>query len=94
MARFSVVKRFKSTPENLPPRPWYLGGQWFQYGFMLPEDMLSFCNHFDLKMTYDICHAQLFCNHSGCDLESYTKDSNTGVGVKKSGKVKLKKSDL
>ena len=28
------------------------------------------------------------------DLESYIKDSNTGVGVKKSGKVKLKKSDL
>jgi hypothetical protein len=28
------------------------------------------------------------------DLESYIKDSNTGVGVKKSRKVKLKKSDL
>ena len=28
------------------------------------------------------------------DLESYIKDSNTGVGVKKSGKVKLKKSNL
>ena len=28
------------------------------------------------------------------DLESYIKDSNTGVGAKKSRKVKLKKSDL
>ena len=28
------------------------------------------------------------------DLESYIKDSKTGVGVKKSRKVKLKKSDL
>ena len=28
------------------------------------------------------------------DLESYIKDPNTGVGVKKSDKVKLKKSNL
>ena len=28
------------------------------------------------------------------DLENYIKDSNKGVGVKKSRKVKLKKSDL
>ena len=28
------------------------------------------------------------------DLESYIKDSNTGVGKKKSDKVKLKKSNL
>ena len=28
------------------------------------------------------------------DLESYIKDSKTGVGVKKSDKVKLKKSNL
>ena len=28
------------------------------------------------------------------NLENYIKDSNTGVGVKKSGKVKLKKSNL
>lgn len=30
-------------PENLPPRPWYLGGQWHQYGYMRPEDMAAFC---------------------------------------------------
>ena len=60
-------------PENLPPRPWYLGGQWFQYGFMTPEDMIRFCDHFKLNMTYDVCHAQLFCNHKHQSLDSYTK---------------------
>jgi sialic acid synthase SpsE len=60
-------------PENLPPRPWYLGGQWFQYGFMLAEDMMDFCNHFGLKMTYDICHAALHCNHSNISLNEYTR---------------------
>ena len=58
-------------PENLPPRPWYLGGQWFQYGFMPAEDMIRFCEHFGLGMTFDMCHAGLYCNHSGVDLADY-----------------------
>lgn len=59
-------------PENLPPRPWYLGGQWFQYGFMRSEDMISFCDHFNLKMTYDVCHAKLHCTHDNISLKDYT----------------------
>jgi N-acetylneuraminate synthase len=66
-------KRIDILPENLPPRPWYLGGEWFQHGFMLAEDMLEFCRHFDLGMTYDICHASLYCNEFGIDLSEYTK---------------------
>ncbi|OUT13788.1 hypothetical protein B9N63_04870 [Campylobacter concisus] len=61
-------------PENLPPRPWYLGGEWFQHGFMLPKDMLAFCNYFGLGMTYDICHASLYCNEFGIDLADYTEE--------------------
>lgn len=59
-------------PENLPPRPWYLGGQWFQYGFMYAEDMIDFCNYFDFNMTYDVCHAALHCHHSNISLDDYT----------------------
>jgi len=61
-------------PENLPPRPWYLGGEWFQHGFMLAEDMLEFCNYFGLGMTYDICHASLYCHEFEIDLAEYTKE--------------------
>lgn len=61
-------------PENLPPRPWYLGGEWFQHGFMLVEDMKMFCNEFNLGITYDICHASLYCNEFGIDLADYTKE--------------------
>jgi len=60
-------------PENLPPRPWYIGGEWFQYGFMPASDMKRFCNAFELGMTYDICHAALYCNHAGIDLVDYTR---------------------
>ena len=60
-------------PENLPPKPWYLGGEWNQYGFMTADDMIQFCEHFDLKMTFDICHAQLYCKSCDEDLVDYTR---------------------
>ena len=60
-------------PENLPPRPWYLGGQWHQYGYMRPEDMASFCKSLSLGMTFDICHAQLYCKYAGISLLEYAK---------------------
>ena len=60
-------------PENLPPKPWYLGGEWNQYGFMTEDDIIEFCDHFGLKMTFDICHAQLYCKSCDHDLVKYTK---------------------
>jgi N-acetylneuraminate synthase len=55
-------------PENLPPRPWYLGGQWFQRVLTRPEDFIYIHEHTGLGMTFDISHAQLECNHSGLRL--------------------------
>ena len=60
-------------PENLPPRPWYLGGQWYQYGFAPFSDMVKFCEATNLKMTYDICHAHLQCEMEGSSLLDYTR---------------------
>ena len=59
-------------PENLPPRPWYLGGEWHQYGFAPYADMIRFCKEADVKMTYDICHAMLQCNLDNISLTEYT----------------------
>ena len=60
-------------PENLPPKPWYLGGEWNQYGFMKEEDMIEFCDTFGLKMTFDICHAQLYCKSCNHSLTQYAQ---------------------
>ncbi|MEA2112489.1 MAG: N-acetylneuraminate synthase family protein [Patescibacteria group bacterium] len=60
-------------PENLPSRPWYLNGEWYQYGFTRAEDMLKFCKHFNLGMTFDICHAALYCNNEKESLVDYAK---------------------
>ena len=60
-------------PENLPPRPWYLGGQWFQNLFTRPEHMVEFCEELGLGMTLDVSHAQLFCAADGLSLFEYVR---------------------
>lgn len=60
-------------PENLPPKPWYLGGEWNQYGFMNEDDIIEFCNKFNLKITYDLCHAKLYCNCCNKNIIDFTK---------------------
>jgi N-acetylneuraminate synthase len=60
-------------PENLPPRPWYLGGQWFQNAFTHPEHMVEFCRELALGMTLDVSHAQLWCAESGMPLREYVE---------------------
>lgn len=59
-------------PENLPPRPWYLGGEWYQHGFMTAEDMAFFCSETGLGMTFDLCHAFLYCQWSSTSILDYT----------------------
>lgn len=41
---------------------------------MLVEDMKDFCDAFNLGVTYDICHASLYCNEFGIDLVKYTNE--------------------
>lgn len=60
-------------PENLPPRPWYLGGQWYQNLFTRPEEMIEFCEELGLGMTLDLSHAQLYCTVAGITLGDYVK---------------------
>ncbi len=58
-------------PENLPPRPWYLGGEWHQYAFMTAKDMARFCTELNLGMVFDVCHAHLYCNLYQADFLEY-----------------------
>ena len=74
---FKGFEQYKDSvdilPENLPSRPWYFGGEWYQHGFASAEDMIYFCQYYDLKITYDVCHALLYCNNHGKDIVDYTK---------------------
>ena len=60
--------------ENMPPRPWYFGGQWFNTIFMDPKEIAQFAADMKWKVCYDTSHAQLFCNLAGINLAEFTKN--------------------
>lgn len=57
--------------ENLPPYPWYFGGQWKGCYFMAPEEIAVFCKKNNVKICFDISHAALYCNAKESDLYNY-----------------------
>lgn len=54
--------------ENLPPYPWYLGGQWNSNIFMDAEEIDKFCKVTKRKICYDTSHSKLYCNFSKKDF--------------------------
>lgn len=54
--------------ENLPPYPWYFGGQWKGNYFMDAEEIASFCEETAVGICFDLSHAALYCNAKGKDL--------------------------
>ena len=60
-------------PENMPPRPWYFSGQWFDNIFCSAEDMLEVCEAFKLHLCLDLSHAKLYTNTTGTDYWDYLK---------------------
>ena len=59
--------------ENLPPFPWYKGGQWFSNTFMDADEMARFARRYGYKLCYDSSHAQLYCNFTKKDPVEFFK---------------------
>jgi len=54
--------------ENLPPYPWYFGGQWNTNVFMDAEEIDQVCRVTKKKICYDVSHSKLYCNYSKKDF--------------------------
>ena len=54
--------------ENLPPHPWYFGGQWLTNAFMDANEIRDFITPLDLKFCYDSSHHKLYCNWAHVDF--------------------------
>ena len=59
--------------ENLPPYPWYFGGQWKGNYFMDADEIRSFCDETGHFICFDLSHAALYCNAKEKDLLDYIK---------------------
>ena len=57
--------------ENLPPYPWFFGGQWKGNFFMDADEIKEFCNETGYNICFDLSHAALFGNAKGQSLSDY-----------------------
>lgn len=64
---------YEILPENLPPYPWYFGGQWKGNYFMDADEIKSFCEKSGMGICFDLSHAALYCNAKNKKLEDYVK---------------------
>ena len=54
--------------ENLPPHPWYFGGQWLTNAFMDANEIRDFIVPRGLNICFDTSHAKLYCNWAHLDF--------------------------
>lgn len=59
--------------ENMPPRPWYFGGQWYNTVFMDGREVAQFAQEMGWGICYDTSHAGLYCNLAGIPFADNTK---------------------
>jgi sialic acid synthase SpsE/sugar phosphate isomerase/epimerase len=59
--------------ENLPPHPWYFGGQWLTNAFMDAYDIRDFIEPLGLNMCFDTSHSKLYCNWAHVDFYEQVK---------------------
>ena len=57
--------------ENLPPYPWYFGGQWKGNFFMEAKEIRDFCHEIGIDICFDLSHAALYCNAKEKSLTGY-----------------------
>jgi N-acetylneuraminate synthase len=59
--------------ENLPPRPWYFGGQWITNAFMDAYEIREFVADLGMSVCYDSSHHKLYCNAVEVDFYDQVK---------------------
>ena len=57
--------------ENLPPYPWYFGGQWKGCYFIDSDEIADFCLTTGINICFDLSHAALYCNANAMDLKAF-----------------------
>lgn len=59
--------------ENMPPYPWFFGGQWNCHILLDAEEIKKFCEETGYPFCFDLSHAQLYCKWANRDLDEFIK---------------------
>lgn len=67
----SQTKDCEILIENMPPFPWYFGGQWNHSIFLDADEIVNFCRNRKYFICLDVSHAALYCNYRKINMFSY-----------------------
>ena len=58
-------------PQTMAPFPWHFGGQRYQNIFVEIEEIVHYCEKYDIRMCFDISHSMLTCNYLKKDFYEF-----------------------
>jgi len=74
LAYIEMIPQFKDKieilVENMPPLPWFYGGQYYSNIFCDPIEIKHFCKTRNRKICLDISHLGLYCNYVNKEILS------------------------
>ena len=50
-------------PQTMAPFPWHFGGQRYQNIFVHENEIVHYCEKYDMRICFDVSHSMLACNH-------------------------------
>ena len=61
-----ILEKYKRSgveiiPQTMPPFPWHFGGQSYHNMFVKLDEIISFCNTYQVRICLDISHTKLAC---------------------------------
>ncbi len=60
-------------PQTMAPFPWHFGGQRYQNIFVEIEEIVYYCEKFNIRMCLDVSHSMLTCNYLKKDFYEFCK---------------------
>jgi N-acetylneuraminate synthase len=60
-------------PQTMAPFPWHFGGQRHQNIFVDADEIVHYCEQYNIRICFDISHSKLTCNHFKYDFYEFTE---------------------
>ena len=60
-------------PQTMAPFPWHFGGQRYQNIFVHADEIINYCQKFNLRICFDVSHSMLACNHFKLDFYEFAR---------------------
>ncbi|MCB0322611.1 MAG: N-acetylneuraminate synthase family protein [Bdellovibrionales bacterium] len=65
------LKGTRLLAQNMPPNPWYFGGQWRGHYLIRPSELVHFCKATGHGLCLDLSHAHMACRGLGMSMAAY-----------------------